>query len=86
MYTVSMTDRARAELRALPPKAIASMLTAFGRLESWPNHGLDVRKLEGPLEGLWRVRRGDYRALFDVDTRHREILITRVGTRQRVYG
>jgi mRNA-degrading endonuclease RelE of RelBE toxin-antitoxin system len=75
-----------AELERLPAAVRGRLLDTFDQLARWPNHDCDVRKLSGPFKGLWRVRVGDYRALFDVDATNRRITITRTGKRQRVYG
>jgi len=45
---------------------------------------LDVEKLEG-LEKTYRVRTGDYRIIFYVDTEERTIYVTHVGKRESIY-
>lgn len=85
MYRLSLTDQAHADLDRLPGKHRESMLETLLRLENWPDHGCDVRKLKGKLEGAWRVRRGDYRAAFEVDRAQQEILVTWIRPRERAY-
>jgi len=85
MYRLSLTDQACADLERLPPRHRENMLETLRRLESWPNRGCDVRKLKGVLAGSWRVRRGDYRAAFYVDSARQEILVTWIRPRERAY-
>jgi len=85
MYTVSISDRAMAELAEFREGVGRRLLDAIGRLADWPNHGRDVRKLSGPLEGLRRLRVGNYRALFSVNTKQKLITVTRTGSRQTIY-
>lgn len=86
MYEISLTDRAMRELQHLPSEQAERLLATFEKLRHWPQHDCDVRKLAGPFKGLWRVRAGSYRALLDVDTRGKTILVTRIGPRERIYG
>ena len=83
-------------LRAAKPAVLAEvqarvaardqvLVDAFDRLADWPSHHCDVRKLSGPLQGFWRVRVGDYRALFTVNAKKRLIVVTRTGSRQTIY-
>ena len=44
----------------------------------------DAKKLEG-LEGLYRVRVGDYRVLYLVDTKQHVVTIARVRHRREAY-
>jgi mRNA interferase RelE/StbE len=85
MYQVALSGRVMAELEELPKGVSARLMNAFDRLAKWPNHGCSVRKLSGPLQGLWRVGVGDYRALFSVNTKKKLITITRTGSRQTIY-
>ena len=86
MYELNLTDRAYSELERLPTPQGERLLAGLERLALWPDHGGNVRKLSGPFKGLWRLRVGDYRALFNVDDTKRTILVTRIGPRQRIYS
>ena len=46
-----------------------------------------VKKLSGRLNGVWRLRIGDYRLLYDVDDKQRIVWIFDVRKRnERTYG
>jgi mRNA interferase RelE/StbE len=42
------------------------------------------KKLKGRLD-CWRVRVGAYRILYDIDDRHRTLVILKIGPRKDVY-
>lgn len=41
-------------------------------------------KLSGSA-GMWRVRTGDYRVLYEIDEAHRRIRVWRIAHRKEVY-
>jgi len=44
----------------------------------------DVRKLQGE-EDTWRLRSGDYRALFGKDEENKLVVVLKVGHRRDIY-
>jgi len=42
--------------------------------------------LSEPFRGLWRVRVGDYRILYEVDAAGGRVIFHDVGHRRRIYG
>jgi mRNA interferase RelE/StbE len=47
--------------------------------------GADVKRLKGEREPTFRARLGDYRVLYTVDERKRQVLITTIFHRGRGY-
>jgi mRNA interferase RelE/StbE len=85
MYEVRVTRRAARDLEGLQGEIARRLQEALQALKQWPNHGRDVKRLTGEWAGQYRLRVGPYRAIFDVYEQQKKILVTRVGTRQRVY-
>ena len=44
-----------------------------------------ARKLKGKLEGVWRIRVGDHRILYDIDSKAKVVLILDILHRRRAY-
>ncbi len=53
-------------------------------LKNWPKHGLDIKQLKGE-DNMYRLREGNYRIIFSVDTARREIKIQKIGSRKGIY-
>ena len=67
-------------LRRLPRNERERILTAIERLPAG-----DVRSLKG-RRGEWRLRVGDWRALFRLDTEAQLIVVTAVKARGGAYS
>jgi len=46
---------------------------------------LGCKKLSGKLEGVWRIRVGDFRVLYEIRDKTKEIVILTIGPRRQVY-
>ena len=79
-YTVILTDEVKAALRALPLKLRREIGHKLFLLED--NLDGDVRKLKGS-RNEYRVRVGDYRALFELEGRVATVYA--VGNRKDIY-
>lgn len=65
MATVVITDKAAAEVAALPVPIQVRVAKVVRRLERWPHvSGYDT--LKGPWAGHFKIRTGDYRVIFQV--------------------
>jgi len=86
VYKVDYLDRAQRELRRIArgdaPSArrIARAVDALGT-DPRPS---GCRPLVGQ-DGLWRIRIGDYRAIYTIDDDHLVVLAVRVAHRGAVY-
>jgi mRNA interferase RelE/StbE len=80
--TVRWEPSALKELRSLP----GDVARRIGRgVDRYARTGQgDVRKLEGDA-GLYRLRIGDYRVIFEFEAGHLVIVVLRLGNRRDIY-
>ncbi len=81
---VTLKEEARAQLRVLTPVPKREVRSTLREMEDDP-YGLDTIPLQPPLDGLYRVRVGDYRIIFEPGPGHRQVTVTRIGHRDWVY-
>ena len=81
-YEVSVTRKASKALARLPDAAYGRMKAAIDGLANEPRPS-GCKKLGG--RGGYRIRVGDYRALYRVDDRERRVEVYRVALRENVY-
>jgi mRNA interferase RelE/StbE len=81
-YTVRLKNKAQASLEKLSSKDLKRIVTELGKLEINPFLARAV-KLKG-VEG-YRIRKRDYRILYTVDKKKKEIYVYRIKHRREVY-
>ncbi len=81
-YEVSVTRKASKALARLPDTAYRRMMTAVDRLANDPRPP-GCKKLSG-RDG-YRIRVGDYRALYRVDDQERRVEVYRIALRENAY-
>ena len=57
----------------------------LARLESDPREGNNVKKLSGPLAGMFRYRVGDHRVVYEIDEEARRVTVITIAHRRDVY-
>lgn len=72
---------AQKDLRSIPKKQAQAILDKLEQLEQGAGENLDVCKLQGQ-GGLYRLRHGNYRAIFTHDY---VLILVRVRSRQSAY-
>ena len=82
MYRVELRQRVRQSLDKLPEKDHRVVITALESLEQEPRPR-GVEKIRGTE--LWRIRKGDYRAIYYINDREQTIAVVRIGHRRDVY-
>jgi mRNA interferase RelE/StbE len=82
-YEVLILRRAQKELAALPKTDYKRMRDAIMALAENPRPA-GCKKLTG-REG-WRIRSGDYRAIYEIDDAQKRITVLHVGNRRDVYS
>ncbi len=82
-YRVELKPSAKKELDKLPDSAIARLVPRLERLATNPRPP-GCKKLQGG-ENEWRIRSGDYRAVYTVDDQKLLVEITRIRHRSEVY-
>jgi mRNA interferase RelE/StbE len=58
---------------------------ALDEIGKEPFEGMHIKKLKGELTGKYRYHAGDYRIIYSVDKRNRNIYIEAIGPRGDVY-
>jgi mRNA interferase RelE/StbE len=84
-YRVSIARKAQKQLARFPASAQGRLEAAIMDLAHDPRPRRKSRKLSGS-EDEWRLRVGDYRAVYAVDDEGREVVVLEVFHRQRGYG
>lgn len=82
-YRVSIAASAEKELKGLPTKMVARIVPLLEALSTVPRPPR-CRKLKGG-DKQWRIRIGDYRAVYEIDDSARTVHVTRIAHRREVY-
>ena len=82
-YRVALTTSAEKELHGLPAKIVARIVARLERLASTPRPP-GCKKLRGG-DSEWRVRVGDYRAVYEIDDYAKTVDVTRIAHQREVY-
>lgn len=85
MFEIEIHDRARKELECLPAKIARAIADALEILKTNPFSGPNVRRLYGEFDGLFRLRVGAYRIIYEIDGKGRIVLVVTVGPRGQMY-
>jgi mRNA interferase RelE/StbE len=83
VYAVLLEAAAERSLRRLDPSIFPRVVQALRLLATDPRpHG--CRKLTGS-DCDWRVRVGDFRIVYEIDDRRREVRVMRIRHRREAY-
>jgi mRNA interferase RelE/StbE len=83
MYRVKLSKHALKDADRLPEEIWQRILDALRTLEQSPRpHG--CVKIRGDVS-LYRIRVGDYRALYDIDDANRLVVVMRIQHRREAY-
>jgi len=82
-YRVALTASAEKELNRLPASVIARMLPRLEALAAMPRPP-GCKKLKGG-DREWRIRVGDYRAVYEINDEAKTVDVTRIAHRRDVY-
>ncbi|RYU94365.1 type II toxin-antitoxin system RelE family toxin [Emticicia agri] len=91
MYTVEISRKALKELKKLPIDYIKKFREKFQELAENPYDVQGTKKLINPkslgidLEEVYRIRVGDYRAIYSIENNVLTIYILKVAHRKEVY-
>jgi mRNA interferase RelE/StbE len=84
-YAVTFLPSAIRQLEALSGAARRSVFAAIEALAAEPRP-MGVRRLEGIPEGVYRMRVGDNRVLYQVNDDRLLVLVVRVANRREAYA
>jgi len=82
VYRVELRQRVQDKLDSLSESDREMVIDALLSLEENPRPR-GVEKIRG--KELWRVRKGDYRVVYDVDDDAKIVTVVRIGHRKDVY-
>jgi len=82
MYKVVLGKDAARTLEKLPVKMQRRIISALGRLSANPLKG---KKLRGGLEGLFSLRIGEMRVVYEIDSARQTIVVHGIGSRGDIY-
>ncbi len=85
MFEVLLHARAQKVFARLDPKHKRQINKAIEDLRHDPIRGPRVAALQGELAGLHRLRVGEYRVVYEVDTSRHEVFVFAIGPRGDVY-
>ena len=84
MHRVEITPEARKQLAKLPENVRRRVAAKIAALADNPRPP-GVVFLHGSLQGLYRIRSGDYRVIYQVHDDRLVVLVVRIGNRREVY-
>ncbi len=85
MYKVFLLPKAE-KVFAQADKLLARKLAAcFKLLEANPLRHPNIKRLTGPLKGLFRFRAGDYRIIYQIDAYKKDVYVVRIAHRKQAY-
>jgi len=82
-YTVRLKSSALKELKQLPEKDAERVAGKIAALHDNPRPA-EAKKLRLG-ENLWRIRIGNFRAVYEIDDEHRVVRVIRVRRRDEAY-
>jgi len=83
MYNLLFSKEAEDFLKKLDKNIKARMFKKFDSMKENPELG---KPLTVNLAGLWSLRIGDYRAIYQIDSNQLLIFVIKIGHRKNVYG
>jgi len=83
MYNLLFSKEAEDFLKKLDKEIRLRILKKFDSLKESPELG---KPLTVNLAGLWSLRIGDYRAIYQIDNNQLLIFVIKIGHRKNVYG
>lgn len=85
MYEIMPTRKAQKFYAKAAPSLVSELNQCFDNLSQNPYQGSNIKKLKGELLGYWRYRIGDYRVVYQVDEKSKNITILLIAHRKDVY-
>ncbi|MFP4185701.1 MAG: type II toxin-antitoxin system RelE family toxin [Thermoplasmata archaeon] len=88
-YDILLNPKAQKELSKFSSDISERVKEKLGELSRSPiesKSGKDVKKLAGTSDPeLYRLRIGEYRAIYWVDEKEKEVLVEKIAPRKKVY-
>ncbi|MEA1872143.1 MAG: type II toxin-antitoxin system RelE/ParE family toxin [Chloroflexota bacterium] len=82
MYKVVLSRDAARTLEKATPAMIRRIIAALEKVKAKPDSG---KRLRGELEGLFSLRIGGMRAVYEVDAEKKAVVVLAIGPRGDIY-
>ena len=87
-YKISYSEEVlKKDLNLIDKKQVRKILMKIDKILGFTpkNYSNSIKALKGNLEGLFRLKVGDYRVIYKIFEDASEILILKIGHRREVY-
>lgn len=85
MYRVVLLPKAEKAFARADADLARKLAGAFESLEADPLRHRNIKPLTGPLKGLFRLKAGDYRILYQIDAGTKTVYVVRIAHRKEAY-
>lgn len=85
MYEIALTEEALSTYRRADRSLARRLNRCFDRLRDNPYSHPNIRRLTGNLRGRLRYRIGDWRVVYRVDEKTRQVTVLVIAHRSGVY-
>jgi len=82
MYKVILNRESARTLEKVTPAMRRRIISALEKASANPQSG---KRLRGPLEGLFSIRIGEMRAIYEIDNDQKIVVIHSIGPRGDIY-
>lgn len=82
MYRIELRRKAQKALDTVPKNDFNAILQRIKKLAENPRPR-GVEKIK--KAGLWRIRQGDYRIVYNIDDEEKLVTVVRIGHRREIY-
>lgn len=84
-YRVTLSPDAAKFYRNADRPLAKRLARCFAQLERDPRNHPNIKRLSGPLRGLFRYRVGDHRVVYRMDEEGRIVIVVVIAHRSRIY-
>ena len=85
MYDIILSPEAREFYSKVDRPLARKLARCFRQLETEPRRHNNIKRLSGEWAGLQRFRVGDWRAIYRIDDRARQVHVLIIAHRSEVY-
>ena len=85
MFEVILSPEAQAFFAEADPPLARKLARCFAQMEREPRRHNNIKRLSGSLAGRLRYRLGDWRVVYRVDARARQVHVLLVAHRSEIY-
>ena len=85
-YRLRLSIKAQKYITSISKKIATRILDKISMLKTDPYHTPGVKPLKGQLDGLYRLRIGNYRAAYRIDENDNIVIVMIIGIRGNVYN